>query len=68
MTLPPEVAARAAQAAAGEEVLHCLPADLDRHARYQDGYTVITSGSILAIAGGRVTATRAAPATALRPT
>ena len=54
LTVPPPVAALAARAAPGEEVLHCLPADLDRHARYQDGYTVITARSILAVAGGRV--------------
>ena len=51
MNPPPEVAALAARAAPGETVQHCLPADLDRHARYQDGYTVITAHSILAIAG-----------------
>ena len=54
MTVPPQVAALAARAAPGEAPLHCLPADLDRHARYQKGYTVITARSILAVAGDRV--------------
>ena len=54
MTVPPEAAALAAQAAPGETPLHCVPADLDRRARYQDGYTVVTERSILAIAGDRV--------------
>lgn len=54
MNVPPQVAALAARAAPGETPLHCLPADLDRRARYQDGYTVITERSILAIAGDRV--------------
>ena len=54
MNVPPDVAALAARAAPGETVLHCLPADLDRRARFQDGYTVITANSILAIAGDRV--------------
>ena len=53
MTLPPQAAALAAQAAPGETPLHCVPADLDRHARYQAGYTVVTEHSILAIAGNR---------------
>ena len=54
MTVPPEAAALAARAAPGETPLHCVPADLDRRARYQDGHTVVTERSILAIAGGRV--------------
>ena len=54
MIVPPPVAALVERAAPGEEPLHCLPTDLDRHARYQDGYTVITARSILAVAGGRV--------------
>ena len=51
MTVPPEAAALAARAAPGEEVLHCLPADLDRHARYRSGHTIVTERSILAVAG-----------------
>ena len=54
MNIPPEVAALVARAAPGEAPLHCLPADLDRHARYQEGYTVITARSILAVAGDRL--------------
>ena len=53
MIVPSAVAALAARAAPGEAPLHCLPADLDRHARYQHGYTVVTASSILAIAGER---------------
>jgi len=54
LTVPPEAAALAAQAVPGETPLHCVPADLDRRARYQDGYTVVTERSILSIAGNRV--------------
>ena len=55
MTLPPQAAALVARAAPGEVALHCVPADLDRHARYQDGYTVVTEQSILSVADGQVT-------------
>ena len=53
MTLPPAVAAAVAAAAPSETPLHCVAADLDAHARYQDGHLVVTEKSVLAIADGR---------------
>ena len=53
MTLPPAVAAAVAAAAPRETPLHCVAADLDVHARYQDGHLVVTEKSVLGIAGGR---------------
>ncbi len=54
MTIPPEVTALVARTVPGEAPLHCAPADLDRHAHFQNGYTVVTAKSILAIAGQQV--------------
>ena len=53
MTLPPAVAAAVAAAAPSETPLHCVAADLDAHARYQDGHLVVTEKSVLGIADGR---------------
>ena len=53
MTLPSGVTAAVSAAAPGETPLHCVAADLDARARYQDGHLVITEKSVLAIAGGR---------------
>ena len=54
MNPPPEVAAAVAAVAPGETPLHCIAADLDARARYQEGHLVVTEGSVVTTAGGRV--------------